>query len=142
MLVPFRHMEVLHRALETYDLQSVARFLPRLIRLAKRHPHLLPYRDQYTTFYQADNQDLQEVNFCPTGPQWAEFKLIARGCSVSNCYLFVHLMLLDANRPPSDTSSHEVSHPSRLELKEKSSFYGLDFRRRLLFEWSKGPLTL
>ena len=142
VLVPARHLDLLWQILEVKNLQSVARYLPRLIRLAKQYPHLLPYRNQYTTYYQADNQDLQEVNFCPTGPQWAEFKLIARGCGVSNCFLFVHLMLLDANRPSADNTENEVSYPPTLKLYEKSSFYGLDFRRRLLFEWSRGSLTL
>ena len=75
---------------------TMRQYLRHLISLARREPRKLPVRSRFTTGYQKPRLNLQKVNFRPHGRDWGEFKTIARGCGVSMCRLFVHLLLMDS----------------------------------------------
>ncbi|MCB1324872.1 MAG: DUF1564 family protein [Spirochaetales bacterium] len=93
-LVPERFQPELKQRLRKQNL-DMRGYLKHLLRLARRRPDLLPLKRRITTKYQPNCQQLQKLNFRPEGRDWGEFKTIARGCGVSMCRLFVHLMLLD-----------------------------------------------
>ena len=93
-LVPDRWKPLLDRHLKQQN-TSMRRYLKRLLRMARQNPRSLPCKKRITTRYQPSKQSLQKVNFRPEGRDWGEFKTIARGCGVSMCRLFVHLMLQD-----------------------------------------------
>ena len=120
--------------MERVGSEGVAEYLPRLVRLARRRAHQLPHFSKYTAHYQKDGQDLQKVNFRPEGQIWAEFKLIARGCSASMCYLFVYLLLREEAWSRADNSSNEPSLPFKLDLREIARPTGFRFVRRLFVQ--------
>ena len=111
--------------------KKMAEYLPRLIKLARRKARRLPVFSKYTAEYQDDGQDLQKINFRPEGQDWGEFKLIARGCSVSMCYLFVFLLLLEDELARTGNSASEVSPTYRLALREIARHSGVRLLRRL-----------
>lgn len=117
ILVPLHLVDRLESRLRTRGLR-ISDYLPILLRLARRRALALPSVPRYTTFYQAPGQDLQDVNFSVAGRQWGEFKLIARGCNVSMCFLFVHLMLQDTERSRRTGLDGEASLPYQMELRE------------------------
>ena len=137
-LVPARYISVLARRLEARGI-PLSRYLPVLLRLARSQAHQLPFQSRFTAFYQEPGQNLQPVNFCVSGQIWGEFKLVARGCSVSMCYLFVHLMLLDEKLATKNDRRDrfprwrgEVSKSIRLELKEIVDNSWIRLRRTLI----------
>ncbi|MCB1325668.1 MAG: DUF1564 family protein [Spirochaetales bacterium] len=113
--------------------RKLAEYLPVLIKLARRQAGRLPVFPKFTAEYQEDGQDLQRINFRPAGQDWGEFKLIARGCSVSMCYLFVFLLLLEDELSRNGNTANEVSLPYRLALNEIARNSGVRFVRRLFF---------
>ena len=114
--------------------ETVAEYLPRLVRLARRRARQLPRFAKYTAQYQQDGQDLQRVNFRPEGQIWAEFKLIARGCRASMCYLFVYLLLREEAWSRADRSANEPSFPFVMDLREIARPGGFRFVRRLFVQ--------
>lgn len=96
-------------------------YLKCMLRLARQNPHLLPGKKRITTKYQPSKQRLQKVNFRPEGRDWGEFKTIARGCGVSMCRLFVHLMLRDTE---ARDSADAVATSIRAALREIVRFPG------------------
>ncbi|MCB1327854.1 MAG: DUF1564 family protein [Leptospiraceae bacterium] len=94
---------------------KMRQYLGHLIRLARREPRKLPTKSRFTTRYQRPRLNLQKVNFRPHGRDWGEFKTIARGCGVSMCRLFVHLLLMDSK---SDDSTNAVASKWWVGLRE------------------------
>ncbi|MCB1325665.1 MAG: DUF1564 family protein [Spirochaetales bacterium] len=129
ILIPERHLEALQTRLRIRGL-ALSRYLPELLRLARRRAAALPCRARYTTFYQAPGQELQPVNFAVPGQLWGEFKLIARGCGVSNCYLFVFLMLLDATDGSNMGKDIEDSNSRPMRMAEIVDKPGISLVRR------------
>ncbi|MCB1324355.1 MAG: DUF1564 family protein [Leptospiraceae bacterium] len=139
-LVPARYKSLLAKRLQARRI-PLSGYLPVLVRLASSQAHNLPVRPRFTAFYQEPGQDLQPVNFCVSGQLWGEFKLIARGCGVSMCYLFVHLMLLDEQlalasrgRRRNARWTGEVSKSIRLEMKEIVQNSWIRLSRTLIIE--------
>ena len=78
--------------------------------------------------YQTSGQDLQKKSFYPIGSDWEFFRMAANSCGVSMCFLFVFLMLLDAenffNTSPENETVGRNSSPERPDFSERLIKFG------------------
>ena len=107
------------------------RYLPRLSEIKTELNKV--GNPNWNTTYQRKGQDLQKTNFVPEASDWELLRNAAAACGVSMCFLFVILMMLEADeffvplikKPPVGRSSspQEVNYPKKFEKFRKFTRY-------------------